>query len=74
MKVTGEGKGVEIQNTPVGFLNVREEPSGNGRLVGSVYPGERYLLLESSGSWHKIRLSDGTEGWVSGDFIKELPI
>ncbi|MCA9389841.1 SH3 domain-containing protein [candidate division WWE3 bacterium] len=72
IEVTGAGKGIEITDTPTGFLNVRETPSFASTLIGAVYPGERYLWLETQADWHKIRLLDGTEGWVNGGFIKDI--
>jgi hypothetical protein len=70
--IEGSGIGIEILDTPTGFLNVRTQASLASELIGAVYPGERYVLLESQNDWHKIRLSDGTQGWVNGDYIKEL--
>lgn len=70
--VKGTGKGVEILDTATGFLNVRETPTLNGTLLASVYPGEHYALLESQGEWHKIRLDDGRDGWVFGNYVKEI--
>lgn len=70
--VNGNGVGIEIVDTPTGFLNVRAEASLNSELLGAVFPGERYVLLQSQSEWHQIALSDGTVGWVNGDYVRRL--
>lgn len=70
--IEGSGIGIEIVDTPTGFLNVRAEASLGSELLGAVYPGERYVLLQSQGEWHQITLLDGTVGWVNGDYIRRL--
>lgn len=72
LAINGQGKGVQIKDTPTGFLNVRQTASLFGTLVATVYPGEKYLLLESQNDWHKIRMNDGLEGWVNGDYLLPL--
>lgn len=73
VKVEGErGRVVEVLNTPTGFLNVREGPGIGFALKGTVYPGERYLVLEDAKGWLKLRLRDGSEGWVIERYVKDL--
>ncbi|RDI44110.1 SH3 domain-containing protein [Falsibacillus pallidus] len=52
-------------------LNVREEPSLNGNIVGSVKSGERVKLIEEKNDWMKIELSQGSTGWVAGWFMEK---
>ena len=74
---------VEILQTDVGFLRVREEPNTSSEVVGQVNPGERYDVLEENSGWYKIEVElivygeDGgiptkILGWVSGEFAKKL--
>lgn len=65
------GSRVVIQDTPTGFLRVRENPSTAGSEIGRVNPGEEYELLEEQNGWYKIKLSDGKTGWVSGQYAKK---
>jgi beta-lactamase superfamily II metal-dependent hydrolase len=44
---------------------VRAGPSGGAARVGSLRPGERATLLDETSSWYRVRLHNGTEGWVS---------
>lgn len=71
--VRGEGlPAVEIQKTPTGFLNVREDPSLDAELKGVVFPGEKYLLLEEVSGWYKIRLRDDSWGWIYSVYAKKI--
>ena len=55
-------------------LNVRGGAGTTYAKVGSVKKGEKYNLLETKsgtdGSWYKIKLSDGKEGWISAQYAK----
>lgn len=63
---------VEILDTPTGWLRVRETPTTvEDNEISKINPGETYPYLESNDTgWHKIRLPDGTEGWISGRYTK----
>jgi len=62
---------VVIEDTPTGWLRVREGPGTTYDEITKVYPGETYPLLEESAGWYKIELEDGREGWVSGDYASK---
>lgn len=65
---------VLVKNTPTGFLRVRDKPNLNGKEIAQVKPGDRLVLLEELGSWDRVRLSGGTEGFVSSVYVeKEKP-
>lgn len=51
-------------------LNVREQPSGSGKLVHTVRRGDRLVLLGTSGEWSRVRLSDAKLGWVASKFVR----
>jgi len=55
-----------INTTPTGWLRVRETPEG--KEIGKVNPGEKYLLVEDAPGWFKIILSDGSFGWISKSY------
>lgn len=69
--ISGGKSVVEISQTPTGFLNVRGGPSLNSTLIGSVYPGEKYLFLEEQKDWYRIKLRDGSEGWVYAKYAQK---
>lgn len=62
----GDNTLIEISETPVGFLNVRETP-GLGTILTKVSPGERYIVLESRPGYYKIE-ANGITGWISSSY------
>jgi len=60
---------VEIGYTPTGYLNGRTLPSLNSNIILRVYPGEQYLLVDTSNSWYKIEVN-GTNVWISATYSK----
>jgi len=50
-------------------LNVRRDPSLDGEILTQVKKGERLSMLQDGESWIRIRLADGTTGWVSRSLI-----
>ena len=49
-------------------LNVRQGPGADYSVIGVVYAGESYTLLEELEGWYKIEFEDGKEGWVSATY------
>lgn len=62
---------VKVLDTPTGFLRVRDKGSLSGKEIAQVKPGDTLILLEDGTSWHRVRLSDGTEGYVSSQYIEK---
>ena len=52
-------------------LNIRSGASTSTRIVTKANKGDRLLLLNRSGDWYQILLSDGTLGYAHRDFILE---
>ncbi len=61
---------VKISNTPTGYLNVRNAPSTSGKLLTKVHPGEIYTYTQTKNGWYYITLSDGSQGWVTGQYVQ----
>jgi uncharacterized protein YgiM (DUF1202 family) len=51
-------------------LNVRDEASTSSGILASVKKGEKLVLLRGDGSWYKVRLSTGVDGWVSSKHVR----
>lgn len=64
---------VVVKQTPTGFLRVRDQASLNGKEISRVDVGEKLVLLEELDGWDKVRLSDGTEGFVSSTYVDKTP-
>lgn len=62
---------VVIQDTPTGWLRVREEPSISASEAAKVNPGGKYELIEEKQGWYKIFYSEGKAGWVSSQYAKK---
>lgn len=62
---------VIVKQTPTGFLRVRDKPSLSGKEIGKVNSGDKLILLEELSGWDRIRLTDGTEGFVSSQYVEK---
>lgn len=60
-----------VSDTPTGFLRVRDKPSLSGKEITQVKPGDSLILLEELPSWYRVRLANGTEGYVSSSYVEK---
>jgi hypothetical protein len=51
-----------ITQVTVDSENLREAPKG--KIIGKVKKGTSLEILEDKGQWLRVRLEDGTEGWI----------
>lgn len=51
---------------------VRSEPQKAGSSIIILHEGAKVYVIQSLGSWKKIELTDGTEGWIDASVIKEV--
>lgn len=63
-----EASGKVKVNTSSG-LNVRKGPGTNHPIVGSLAGGSVVEVKEKSGGWVKVILSNGSTGWISGQYV-----
>ena len=56
-------------STPV---NMRSGPGTDFDVVGAASPGDEGVVLESNddGSWTKLRMPDGSEGWIASALLR----
>jgi hypothetical protein len=47
------------------YVNLREGPGTNYRVIGQIKRGVSLEILEENGGWLHSRLEDGMEGWIS---------
>jgi len=62
---------VTITDTPTGWLNVRSGAGTEYGKIGKVYPEESYQLLENTGEWYRIKISEDADGWISSQYADE---
>ena len=66
---TSEDRTIGTVRVNVSTLNVRDASSSSAAIVGHVRRGERLTVVADSGDWLRVRLSDGTSGWVSSQLV-----
>ncbi|MBU1031792.1 PEGA domain-containing protein [Patescibacteria group bacterium] len=69
--VTTQTPELLVKDTPTGFLRVRDKASLAGKEITQVKPGDTLILLEELTGWDRVRLSDGTEGYVSSSYVEK---
>lgn len=60
---------LEIMETGIGYLNVRDQASTGGAIIGRVYPTEVYEYTDEDVGWYEI-VFEGENGWIYGDYVK----
>jgi uncharacterized protein YgiM (DUF1202 family) len=53
----------------VSTLNIRADSSTSAEIVGHARRGERLAVVGDSGSWLRVKLNDGTTGWVASQLV-----
>jgi hypothetical protein len=56
----------------INFVSVRAAPSSQSAMLGKLLPGAQAEELESLSHWLKVRLTDGTVGYVSRAWVTEV--
>jgi hypothetical protein len=59
---------IKITTTPTGYLNVRDQASLDGNIIGKVYPGATYTYTTQQGNWYLILLKSKRHGWIDGQY------
>jgi len=54
------------------MTELRSEPQKAGASIINLHEGAKVYVMQSLGSWRKIELTDGTEGWIDASAIKEV--
>ncbi|MBR5318068.1 MAG: SH3 domain-containing protein [Peptococcaceae bacterium] len=60
---------VAIQN---GSLNVRDQASTNGNIIGEVYKGDTVQIIGQDGVWYQVVTAGGVKGYVSATYIEVI--
>lgn len=64
---------VLVQDTGLGYLNVRTGPSATSEKVTEVHPGEEFQYFSEEEGWFEILLTNGEYGWVAGGYVEVSP-
>jgi hypothetical protein len=66
---TPEERAIGTVRVNVSTLNVRRDASVSSEVIGHVRRGERLTVISDGGDWLRVRLSDGSSGWVSSELV-----
>ena len=55
-------------------LNIRSIPSNEGRIIGSLFRGQKILVSPTSNEWVKTRLNENQIGYISSIYLKMVDI
>jgi len=54
------------------MAEVKSEPQNKGTTVVVLHEGTKVYVNEKVDNWKKVQLTDGTEGWIDSDVIREV--
>lgn len=64
---------VEITNSPIGYVRVRQNASTGSAEIMRLGQGERYIVIDATDNgWLKLDLRNGTSGWVSKTYTRNV--
>ncbi len=63
-------KTVVINDTPTGWLRVREDATINASESGKVNPGDSFEIMEEKDGWYKITFEGNKTGWISSEYTR----
>lgn len=73
LRASSTSNGANVYRVTNAFLNVRSEPSVSAAFVTRLDQGELVTLVEfPNASWAKIKLPNGSDGYVSSRYISKL--
>jgi type IV secretory pathway VirB10-like protein len=53
------------------FVNLRQGPAMDSKIISVLKKGTKLTVLEEKAGWLRVRLEDGTEGWVGKAMTSE---
>ncbi len=61
---------IKINNTPLGYLRVRDQATTTSSEVGQVLPGQTFVVLTAKDGWYEIEFKPDFYGWVSSSYVQ----
>ena len=53
-------------------IDVWSEPNQLGELLFSLHEGTKFQIIDDLAEWQKIRIANGSEGWVKNAYLRKL--
>jgi len=60
------------KETSVKGLRLRSEPNLNGKILRQLKQGTIVKTIEEKNGWYKVRLSEGSVGWLSMQYVQDI--
>ncbi len=54
------------------MTEIKNEPQKMGADVVVLHEGTKVFVKETVDNWKKVQLTDGTEGWIDSEAIREV--
>lgn len=71
VKNTGQKIG-QVTVTKNNWVNVNDQPSTKGKRISFIDITSRYLILDETKGWTKIKYNGDKEGWIQSYYIKSI--
>ncbi len=62
---------ITISDSRWSVIDVFQDTVPSSKIIGQIEYGEAYPFYESRGSWYRIELPNGQDGWVSAGLVNE---
>ncbi|AEM78395.1 C40 family peptidase [Thermoanaerobacter wiegelii] len=62
-------EGLGVGKITGNYVNVRTQGSLSGSVIARLNGNDTVTVLDKENGWYKIKLSDGREGWVFGEYL-----
>jgi uncharacterized protein YgiM (DUF1202 family) len=66
---SAEERATGMVHVNVSMLNIRGDASTSSAVVGHARRGERLTVIGDSGDWLRVKLNDGSTGWVASQLV-----
>lgn len=70
--IKGDNKLIEVYSPQYGYVNIRECPRYNCKILESVDEGAVYIEKAREDAWVKIKYNDNTDGWIYSKYVKSI--
>ena len=62
-------EGLGVGKITGNYVNVRSQGSLSGTVITQLQRDDIVTVIDKSNGWYKVKLSDGREGWVYGEYL-----
>jgi len=63
---------INYKETSVERLRLRSEPNMSGKILMELRKGSIIKIIEEKNGWYNVRLPDGSVGWLSIQYVRDI--